>query len=330
MSGLNEYVIEDDFYNSVKEEVTCTICLDIKIDPIMCTKCQNSYCTKCIEYWEKKSNQCPFKCQSPSYINARVVKNLICKLNFKCKNGCNEIIPFEKIQTHCDFECKKLNYKERYEKLLIKYNELSLSNKILQDDFDSLFKFDINSAILENKSEVFFIHKILSEHYKQGFILELLYRATRDGDTGPKFHECCDNKSGGVLIIIQTDKNIKFGGFSDAVWISYRNPEKKTIGKNVCGNINFLYQINKRKTFALKNFMKKLTSIFCRDDVGPCFGELGEDIWIRNGNFLQKGGILHKDKDKGRICSFDTADYELANGDKNFNIKELEAFLLKY
>ena len=94
----------------------------------MCPKCQNSYCSKCIKYWEKKSNQCPFKCDSPSYTTARVVKNLISKLNFKCKNGCNEIIPFEKIQSHCDFECKKLNFKERYEKLLIKYNEKILKN----------------------------------------------------------------------------------------------------------------------------------------------------------------------------------------------------------
>ena len=330
MSDLLDYVINDDFFKSIKEEITCTICLDIKIDPIMCTKCQNSYCSKCIKDWKKKSSQCPFKCDSPSYTTARVVKNLISKLNFKCKNGCNEIIPFEKIQSHYDFDCKKLDYKERYQKLLTKYNELSLKHKILQENFDSLFKFDINSAILEDINEVFFIHKILSAHYKPNFKLELIYRATRDGDTGQKFHECCDNKEGGILIIIQTDKNIKFGGFSDAVWISYSNPEKRSIGKNVCGNVNFLYQINKRKTYALKNYMKKLTSIFCRDDVGPCFGELGEDIWIRNGNFLQKGGILHKDKEKGRICSFDTADFELTNGEKNFRIKELEAFWLRY
>ena len=330
MSELIEYVIDDDFYNSVKEEVTCTICLDIKRDPMMCTKCQNSYCNKCIKNWEKKSNQCPFKCNSPSYIASRVVKNLICKLNFRCKNGCNEIIPFEKIQSHYDFECKKLNFKERYEKLLVKYNELNLEKNKLQDNFDLLFKFEIDSDILGNRNEKFFIYNILSEHYKPGFKLELLYRASRDGDTGQKFHECCDNKSGGVLIIIKTDKNIKFGGFSDAVWISFSNPEKKTIGKNVCGNINFLYQINKEKTYPLKNYMKKYTSIFCRSDVGPCFGELGEDIWIRSGNFLEKRGILHKDKEKGRVCSFDTNDYELTDGVKNFNIKELEAFWLKY
>ena len=44
MSGLIENVIQDEFFKSIKEEITCTICLDIKIDPVMCQKCQNSYC----------------------------------------------------------------------------------------------------------------------------------------------------------------------------------------------------------------------------------------------------------------------------------------------
>ena len=33
-----DYVVKDDFFNSVKDEVTCSICLDIKIDPMMCNK----------------------------------------------------------------------------------------------------------------------------------------------------------------------------------------------------------------------------------------------------------------------------------------------------
>jgi len=327
MSGLMDYVIQDEFFKSVREEVTCSICLDIKIDPLMCQKCQNSYCAKCIEDWQKNSYQCPFKCENPSYFPARIVKNLICKLNFKCKKGCNKIIPYEKLQSHYESDCEKLNFKERYENLLIKFNELSLEKKQLEGILDSLFKSDINSAILTKKDEIYFIYKILSEHYNSKFKLELLYRATRDGDSGRNFHERCDNKTGGVLIVIQTDKNIKFGGFSDAVWVSYSNPERKTIGRNICGNVNFLYQVNKKKKYALKHYMKVLTAIFCRGDVGPCFGELGEDIWIR-GNFFQRGGALHKDKDKGRICSYDTADYELTNGERNFNIKELEAFWL--
>ena len=53
MSGLMDYVVKDDFFNSVKDEVTCSICLDIKIDPMMCNKCQNSYCANCINNWQK-------------------------------------------------------------------------------------------------------------------------------------------------------------------------------------------------------------------------------------------------------------------------------------
>ena len=109
MSGLIDYVIKDEFFNSIKEEVTCSICLDIKIDPIMCTKCQNSYCSKCIKNWQSKSGLCPYQCDSPKYNIARVVKNLVSKLNFRCKNGCDKIINFEKIQAHYESESISLH-----------------------------------------------------------------------------------------------------------------------------------------------------------------------------------------------------------------------------
>ena len=328
---LIDYVINDDYFKSIKEEVTCSICFDIKIDPIMCTKCQNSYCSKCIKNWESKSQKCPFQCDSPKYTVARLVKNLICKLNFRCKNGCNQIIPFEKFQTHNEFECEKIDFKQKYQKLLNRYNELLEQNKELENNVERIFHFNMDSAIIENKNELFFIYNNLFLFFKGVFILELLYRASSDGDNGRKFHELCDHKVGGILILIKTDKNIKFGGFTDAQFISYQNPEKKAAGKNGYGNINFLFQINKRKIFKLRSNSdnKKPAAIFCRSDVGPCFGELGEDIWIKPENFLQKGGILHKDKEKGRICSFDTEDYELTNGESRFKIDELEAFWLK-
>ena len=104
MSSYIDYVIKDEYFNSIKDEVTCSICYDLKIDPVMCTKCQNSYCSKCITNWQRTSSKCPFHCDSPNYTVARLVKNLLCKLNFKCKNGCNKIIPFEKLQTHYDNE----------------------------------------------------------------------------------------------------------------------------------------------------------------------------------------------------------------------------------
>ena len=330
MSSLIDFCIKDEYFNSIKDEVTCSICYDLKIDPIMCTKCQNSYCSKCITKWQNSSNKCPFQCDSPNYTVARIVKNLMSKLNFKCKNGCNKIIPFEKIQIHNEYECEKINSQDKYEKLLKKYNELLEEKNELENNVGKIFHFNMNSKIIENKNELFFIYNNLSLFYKGKFMLELLYRATRDGDSGRKFHELCDYKAGGILILIKTDKNIKFGGFTDAQFIPYENLENRAAGKSEIGNVNFLFQINKRKIFKLNpySYNSKPASIFCRSDIGPCFGELGEDIWIKN-NFLQQGGILHKDKEKGRICSFDTQDYELSNGEQRFQIVELEAFWLK-
>ena len=328
MSSLIDFCIKDEYFNSIKDEVTCSICYDLKIDPIMCTKCQNSYCSKCITKWQNSSNKCPFQCDSPNYTVARIVKNLMSKLNFKCKNGCNKIIPFEKIQIHNEYEWEKINSQEKYEKLLKKYNELLEEKNELENNVGKIFHFNMNSKIIENKNELFFIYNNLILFYKGKFMLELLY--TRDGDSGRKFHELCDYKAGGILILIKTDKNLKFGGFTDAQFIPYENLENRAAGKSEIGNINFLFQINKRKIFKLNpySYNSKPASIFCRSDIGPCFGELGEDIWIKN-NFLQQGGILHKDKEKGRICSFDTQDYELSNGEPRFQIVELEAFWLK-
>ena len=99
----------------------------------------------------------------------------------------------------------------------------------------------MDSVILDNKNELFFNYNSLCNYFHGKFVFELLYRATRDGD------KLCDNKQGGILIIIKTDKNIKFWGLTDDKIISYQNPEKTAAGKNGYDNINFLFQINKRK-----------------------------------------------------------------------------------
>lgn len=328
---LDEYVIKDDFYKSIEDEITCSICSNIKRNPMMCIKCQNSFCSNCIEDWKKKSYNCPFKCINPEYTLCRIVKNLLSKLNFKCKNNCGEIIPFDKLNNHLEFECQKIDFKEKNKNLLIKYNQLELKYNKLQKSFKSLLDFDLDSKIIEEPDDLLFLRSCfysplqLSKKIK----FQLLYRATRDGDYGEKFHECCDNKDGGILVLYHTDKNIIFGGFSDAIWISYSNPEKKAAGKDFTGNINFLFQINNKKKYNLRIVQKpeKTSAIFCRKDCGPCFGSLGEDIWCRT-EFLSKKGKLHKDKAKGRKCSFNTQfDYELNNGEPDFKLVELEAFL---
>ena len=96
---------------------------------------------------------------------------------------------------------------------------------------------------------------------------------------------------------------------------------------SLLGNLSIFFT-NSQK-YNLRNVQKpeKTSAIFCRKDCGPCFGSLGEDIWCRT-EFLTRKGKLHKDKAKGRKCSFNTQfDYELNNGEPDFKLVELEAFL---
>ena len=163
MEDLIEYVLHDDFFNSIKDEVTCSICMGIKIDPVMCSKCQNSFCEKCIKEWKKKSAKCPMKCDSPSYFKTRVIKNLVCKLKFKCKNGCDKIIPFENVIQHNEIECEKISQEEKYKKI-INMPKIELKKK-----FKEIIKdIDINN---ENKEEI--LDKIIDLDFNKQEILKL-------------------------------------------------------------------------------------------------------------------------------------------------------------
>ncbi len=38
-----------EFQQSLKYELTCSICLDILDNPVMCSNCLNNFCDKCIQ-----------------------------------------------------------------------------------------------------------------------------------------------------------------------------------------------------------------------------------------------------------------------------------------
>ena len=43
MEDLVSYVIKNYYYNSIEDEIICSICKNIKVNPIICSKCQNSF-----------------------------------------------------------------------------------------------------------------------------------------------------------------------------------------------------------------------------------------------------------------------------------------------
>ena len=97
-------IVEDAIYSCFKESVTCPICSNILINPLMCMNCQNVYCKKCIDGWSKKDNKCPNRCENPNYKPSVEKNNILSKLKFKCQK-CGEEILYDNVKSHIE-SCK--------------------------------------------------------------------------------------------------------------------------------------------------------------------------------------------------------------------------------
>ena len=107
---LSENIIKDAVYESIKDYIFCPICLNIKYHPVMCMKCQNTFCKKCIEKWDINRKGCPYKCISPNYKYSLLAGNMLSKLNFKCSE-CSKIINYEQVERHYLSKCDTIDIK---------------------------------------------------------------------------------------------------------------------------------------------------------------------------------------------------------------------------
>jgi hypothetical protein len=108
-----ENIVKNETYEALKDLIICPICECLMIEPMLCTKCQNTYCKKCIDSWKKKGGSCPNRCNSEIQ---KVIqkKNLISKIKFKCIKGCGAEILFDDLEKHYSTNCilKKKNFKK--------------------------------------------------------------------------------------------------------------------------------------------------------------------------------------------------------------------------
>lgn len=88
-----------------EEEIICSICDGIIVDPIQCIECQNSFCKECLAQWSKKSKTCPCRCSPFETTENKLLKRLLCKIQLNCPNKCGKTIPYEKYFTHINQEC---------------------------------------------------------------------------------------------------------------------------------------------------------------------------------------------------------------------------------
>ena len=211
-------------------------------------------------------------------------------------------------------EMTKFYKKLKETNLLSSSNIISNSNEI-KLILNTLKKIENekNNLLTNNKS-----NKYLNN---ENIIFKLIYRATRDGDTAKEFHKRCD-KIGPNLTLVKTDKNIRFGGFTNLNW---EVPEKSEDDKNSKDEgykqdpEAFCFSLTNKKVYYHNNL--KENSIFCSKSYGPTFSG---NIFAIYDKMLTKGGFCSK---KEKSCfTGQNKDYEISGKNKTFKIEEVEVY----
>jgi len=204
----------------------------------------------------------------------------------------------------------------------IKSGKNNLIVKIEIDDFClNEFKNQISyisdyekSMIIDNQQQLLFIINTISSKVKKTVKkLYLCYRATSDGDKAISFHEKCDRLKN-IIILISTNNDKKFGGFSSESWDS----NSQELWKK--DEDAFIFSINNYKYYSIINPEKAL---FCHKDYGPGFGN-GE-ILIPDNFFLAPSSCL----EKNNCYELNENSFPLS-GIKEFYITQIEAYKIDY
>ena len=226
-------------------------------------------------------------------------------------NKLNEIIDNNKKEL---LNLREENIKLKNEiNILKKYHE-----KPKENGSDNPFILD--SKIIESKSSLDFILNYIRQNDKTFNFnnLKLLYRGSRDGDRTKTCHELCDNKKN-VLIIMKSDNNYIFGGYSKIGFKTINEPNKTECKiDNNC----FLFSLNLKKIYPVINDKEIICHI--GDNSGLCF----DSSLSFYDNFLHKNSsissyiinMFNGFKDK----------FEMNGGKDSFTLTELEVFQLIY
>ena len=253
---------------------------------------------------EYETNIIKLKIEIPSLIKNKSpneVNIMLLKENTDSNALLNKLI--EKVEEF-DILKKKVDY-------LYKYFDIK------EIDIDNMSEFNqtsikifnaINSKIFKSHNEIAFINSgILKSLNKSMKNMELLYRASRDGDSSKSFHSHCDGKSN-TLTIIKTSVGKRFGGFTVKEWSSEQNyiPDDKA----------FLFSIDNKDYYFIKKDQIEY-AIQCNKNSGPYFGK-GPDVLIssncrNNSSYSKQETYDYKGKTDILVGSqkFSAIDYEI-------------------
>ncbi|CAB4387541.1 unnamed protein product [Rhizophagus irregularis] len=157
--------------------------------------------------------------------------------------------------------------------------------------------FDIFSGWIEKKIQFYYNLKNIPYNFN------LLYRASRDGNTTSDFHTKCDNKGATIVIAKITNPNQIVGGYNSLQW----DLTDKWKSTKDCFIFSFA---NKDILQSAKvGYSNDAYSVLNRCDFGPIFG-LGGDLIFKNNRCCRDRSSSYPDVDIP-VGKFETDDYEV-------------------
>ena len=190
-------------------------------------------------------------------------------------------------------------------------NNLENEDLIMTSDGHFIFGNGLLKGIIHKYSEISDVVDKIQKIFFKNINFNLVYKAFNDGDKAQTFHEKCDYLSMS-LVLIETDKNIRFGGFTMRSWEGY-NIKK-------IDNHAFVFSLETNNIFDIKI---NEPAIGCYPKYGPVF--FGCQIRIYDNFFSRGGTTCHKG-----LNYYTTIDYELNNGEQKFLVKDIEIYGLNF
>ena len=170
-----------------------------------------------------------------------------------------------------------------------------------------IFRNGLLRGIIHKYAEIDEVVSRIQDILCKGVMFHLVYKAFDLDDRAQTFHEKCDalNMS---LVLIETDKDKRFGGFTTKSWQGNCIRRKDKFA--------FVFSLDNNKIYPI---LENQLSTGCYPKYGPVF--FGCQIRIYDEFFTKGGTTCHKGLNYAT-----TIDYELSGGEQNFLVKDIEVY----
>ena len=187
---------------------------------------------------------------------------------------------------------------------------LNVEALFFTEDGRVIFRNGLLRGIIHKYAEIDEVVSKIQDKLLKGVKFHLIYKAFDDGDKAKIFHEKCD-KYKMSLVLIETDQDVRFGGFTTKSWEG-RNLKK-------IDNDAFVFSLETNKIF---DIIRDEPAVGCYPKFGPVF--FGCQIRIYDDFFTKGGTTCHKG------LNYKTnKDFELNNGGQKYLIKDIEVYSIE-